>query len=199
MKPFLLRRVKREVEKSLPPKKEYLLSAPLTEQQKKLYDAVIKRQIREFLLARKDGPSGSKEEDLSSEDEAISKFKRGRKSKTTPKKTTKTNGKKRKSEAVTPPESKSNKRSKPTSYAEDDEEEEEWLHGLDDGTTREKAEEYEERMFGKSRLNMVKNGTDSEDDGNGIENMATRKIKGMKLSNMVMQLRKVVNHVSCRS
>jgi len=198
LKPFLLRRVKREVEKSLPPKKEYLLSAPLSEQQKKLYDAVIKRQIREFLLSGKEGPTEVKGESSSSEDEVLSRVKRGGKGKTTPKKSAKINGKKRKSEATSSPDSsRKNKRSRPSSYAEDEENEEEWLDGLDDGTTREKAEEFEERMFGKSRLNMVKDGTESgEDDASGIENMATRKIKSLKLSNMVMQLRKVVNHVS---
>lgn len=54
LKPFLLRRVKRDVEKGLPPKKEYMLSAALTQEQKTLYDVVVKRQIRDFLLARKD-------------------------------------------------------------------------------------------------------------------------------------------------
>jgi ATP-dependent DNA helicase len=75
LKPFLLRRMKKDVESSLPPKKEcvmiyfdlavsrltdggedrYLLSAPLTTQQKELYDAVINRQIRTFLIDRKRG------------------------------------------------------------------------------------------------------------------------------------------------
>lgn len=194
LKPFLLRRVKREVEKSLPPKKEYLLSAPLTEQQKKLYDAVIKRQIREFLLSRKDVNEGDMT--LSSDDEAItSTKKKGGKSKATTPKKVAANSKKRKSEVKTP-DSSSNKRSRPSSYV--DESDEDWLDGLDDGTAREKAEEFEEKRFGKSRLNMVKagNGTDDEEDGeSGVEKQATKKIKGMKLSNMVMQLRKVVNHV----
>lgn len=151
------------------------------------------------MLSRKDGPAETKGEPSSSDDEALSKVERGGKTKTTPKKSTKANGKKRKSEATSSPDiSRSNKRSRPSNYAEDEENEEEWLDGLDDGTTREKAEEFEERMFGKSRLNMVKNGNESGDEANesGIENMATKKIKSLKLSNMVMQLRKVVNHVS---
>jgi len=53
LKPFLLRRVKSEVETNLPKKKEYLLTAPLTAQQKELYDAVINRDLRRYLVNQK--------------------------------------------------------------------------------------------------------------------------------------------------
>jgi len=53
LKPFLLRRLKKDVETNLPPKKEYLLSAPLTAQQKDLYDAVVNKTIRSFLMDKK--------------------------------------------------------------------------------------------------------------------------------------------------
>ncbi|OAV94019.1 hypothetical protein, variant [Puccinia triticina 1-1 BBBD Race 1] len=53
LKPFLLRRVKSEVETNLPKKKEYLLTAPLTAQQKELYDAVISRDLRTYLVKQK--------------------------------------------------------------------------------------------------------------------------------------------------
>ncbi|PWN44391.1 hypothetical protein IE81DRAFT_345625 [Ceraceosorus guamensis] len=56
LKPFLLRRTKDDVE-NLPPKKEYLLYAPLTAEQKQLYDAVTDRTIRRVLLERKTGMS----------------------------------------------------------------------------------------------------------------------------------------------
>lgn len=63
LKPFMLRRLKAEVEKDLPAKKEYLLSAPLTLQQKNLYDAVVNRQLRSYLVnqktARMAGPDSS--------------------------------------------------------------------------------------------------------------------------------------------
>lgn len=55
LKPFLLRRLKVDVEKTLPPKKEYLLHAPLTKAQKELYESVVSRTIREFLIAKKTG------------------------------------------------------------------------------------------------------------------------------------------------
>ncbi|KAG0146424.1 hypothetical protein CROQUDRAFT_44473 [Cronartium quercuum f. sp. fusiforme G11] len=53
LKPFMLRRMKSEVETSLPKKKEYLLSAPLTAQQKELYDAVINKSLRALLVNQK--------------------------------------------------------------------------------------------------------------------------------------------------
>ncbi|KAG2213535.1 hypothetical protein INT47_009209 [Mucor saturninus] len=53
LRPFLLRRLKTDVERSLPKKKEYLLYAPLTQPQKNLYDAIIKRDLRDYLIKRK--------------------------------------------------------------------------------------------------------------------------------------------------
>lgn len=50
LKPFLLRRLKSDVEFSLPPKKEYVLYAPLTEQQKSVYEAVVNGNLRRFLI-----------------------------------------------------------------------------------------------------------------------------------------------------
>ena len=64
LKPFLLRRLKKDVETNLPAKKEYLLSAPLTAQQKELYDAVINRSIRSFLMEKKMQGDDSDHEDL---------------------------------------------------------------------------------------------------------------------------------------
>lgn len=53
LKPFLLRRLKVDVEKELPPKKEYLLYAPLTQQQKDIYQAIVSGQIRQFLVDKR--------------------------------------------------------------------------------------------------------------------------------------------------
>ncbi|KAK0523643.1 putative ATPase [Tilletia horrida] len=55
LKPFLLRRLKADVESDLPPKKEYLLYAPLTEEQKDLYEAILGKDVRRWLMERKTG------------------------------------------------------------------------------------------------------------------------------------------------
>ncbi|KAK3669885.1 putative ATPase [Recurvomyces mirabilis] len=49
LKPFLLRRVKADVETSLPKKREYVLYAPLTHTQRELYTAILEGNSRSFL------------------------------------------------------------------------------------------------------------------------------------------------------
>ncbi|KAM5472326.1 putative ATPase [Microsporum audouinii] len=49
LKPFLLRRVKTDVESSLPKKREYVLYAPLTPEQKELYVQIINGTSRQYL------------------------------------------------------------------------------------------------------------------------------------------------------
>lgn len=49
LKPFLLRRVKTDVETNLPPKREYILYAPLTEEQKDLYREIVQGTARTYL------------------------------------------------------------------------------------------------------------------------------------------------------
>lgn len=58
LKPFMLRRLKTDVEKNLPPKKEYLLFAPLTVEQKTLYDATVNRELHSFLIKQELGFDG---------------------------------------------------------------------------------------------------------------------------------------------
>ncbi|KAF8457597.1 SNF2 family N-terminal domain-containing protein [Kalaharituber pfeilii] len=52
LKPFLLRRIKADVETQLPPKREYVLYAPLTQEQKDLYRALVERRGREYLIEK---------------------------------------------------------------------------------------------------------------------------------------------------
>ncbi|KAI5779282.1 SWI/SNF chromatin remodeling complex component [Geopyxis carbonaria] len=52
LKPFLLRRVKTDVMKELPPKREYILYAPLTETQKELYGKLLDHDARGWLLEK---------------------------------------------------------------------------------------------------------------------------------------------------
>ena len=49
LKPFLLRRIKTDVESSLPKKREYILYAPLTPEQKDLYREIINGSARQYL------------------------------------------------------------------------------------------------------------------------------------------------------
>ncbi|WFD33765.1 Putative ATPase [Malassezia cuniculi] len=50
LRPFLLRRVKSEVEHSLPPKKEYLLYAPMSSTQAAMYNHAAQGRLREYLV-----------------------------------------------------------------------------------------------------------------------------------------------------
>lgn len=49
MTPFILRRLKSDVELNLPPKQEVLVYAPLTEQQRRFYAATVDRTITQML------------------------------------------------------------------------------------------------------------------------------------------------------
>ncbi|GAA5956331.1 hypothetical protein JCM8115_001689 [Rhodotorula mucilaginosa] len=49
LKPFLLRRCKKDVIKDLPLKKEYVLTAPLTARQKEMTEAAVNGELRDFL------------------------------------------------------------------------------------------------------------------------------------------------------
>lgn len=49
LKPFILRRVKTDVETALPKKREYILYAPLTPEQKELYCEILNGTARQFL------------------------------------------------------------------------------------------------------------------------------------------------------
>lgn len=50
LKPFLLRRLKVDVETNLPPKKEYVLYAPLSVRQREAYNHVLDGGLRQWLI-----------------------------------------------------------------------------------------------------------------------------------------------------
>lgn len=60
LKPFLLRRLKVDVETSLPPKKEYVLYAPLSVRQNEVYDKVVTGGLRAFLMGKGKGGADGK-------------------------------------------------------------------------------------------------------------------------------------------
>ncbi|KAK4056827.1 putative ATPase [Microbotryomycetes sp. JL221] len=82
IKPFMLRRLKKEVQKDLPLKKEYVLKAPMTPRQKELYVATKENKLRNLLISE----SAQKVEDdkrndvvtLSSDDENEAKQNTGK-------------------------------------------------------------------------------------------------------------------------
>lgn len=62
LKPFLLRRLKADVEGLLPPKKEYVIYAPLSVKQRDLYDEIVEGRIRRFLIGKGSEDPGVGEE-----------------------------------------------------------------------------------------------------------------------------------------
>ncbi|KAF4552086.1 SNF2 family N-terminal domain-containing protein 13 [Elsinoe fawcettii] len=71
LKPFLLRRVKADVETSLPKKREYILYAPLTASQRELYHEILEGDSRSYLenkafesLSRQSTPVPSRAQSL---------------------------------------------------------------------------------------------------------------------------------------
>lgn len=57
LKPFLLRRMKTDVEINLPPKKEYVLYAPLSASQHATYSRIIDGTLRAHLIGQEPKPS----------------------------------------------------------------------------------------------------------------------------------------------
>lgn len=57
LKPFLLRRLKTDVEKDLPKKREYLLYAPMTAEQSGLYKAILGKRVQAFYSKQNDAAS----------------------------------------------------------------------------------------------------------------------------------------------
>lgn len=94
LKPFLLRRVKTDVENSLPKKREYILYAPMTPEQKELYREILNGTGRQYLEAKalerltaksaSQSRSSSRKRRRESESEASSPRKSQRSSSSTP-------------------------------------------------------------------------------------------------------------------
>ncbi|KAG0626380.1 hypothetical protein M758_2G121300 [Ceratodon purpureus] len=56
LRPFLLRRLKTDVEKSLPKKKEIILYTPMTEKQKEYNDVLVTKTLNEYFAEKSDNP-----------------------------------------------------------------------------------------------------------------------------------------------
>lgn len=80
LKPFLLRRLKVDVETNLPPKKEYVLYAPLSVMQREAYDQVLNGTMRSYLIGATAMKDEEPKEILESEDGLMTLRSEGRKS-----------------------------------------------------------------------------------------------------------------------
>ncbi|CAE7187123.1 unnamed protein product, partial [Rhizoctonia solani] len=83
LKPFLLRRLKTDVITDLPPKKEYVLYAPLTSEQKDLYQATLDKGIHAY-LKKKALDSLEKEQETEEAQEVVKDDKRQLRKRTKP-------------------------------------------------------------------------------------------------------------------
>ncbi|CAG8510005.1 4171_t:CDS:10 [Funneliformis caledonium] len=168
LKPFLLRRIKSDVENSLPKKKEYLLYAPLSRQQKEVYDAIVSRNIRPFLLAKKveevENEMGIIENDSRSET-TIDSSEEGEDSES--------NSSRKRKKGLRGRRLQSYKEITDTEFFNALEEEEELSSQVDEAEAARMAANAEK----KSKTMK-----------------AVKTINGMKLQNVVMQLRKICNH-----
>ncbi|KAL6306502.1 SNF2 family N-terminal domain-containing protein [Sparassis latifolia] len=79
LRPFLLRRLKSDVETDLPPKKEYVLYAPLSEHQREIYDAIVDGTLRALLVKEAGGKSTSFKPEEEDEEEVPLKVQAARK------------------------------------------------------------------------------------------------------------------------
>lgn len=82
LKPFLLRRLKVDVEQNLPPKKEYVLYAPLSVQQREAYNQVVEGTLRSYLIGKgHDTPIVEVKENVKGDEQGSRRLrKKGRKS-----------------------------------------------------------------------------------------------------------------------
>lgn len=215
LKPFLLRRLKKDVEKDLPPKKEcveifrfcisltdlltenrYLLYAPLTSQQKDLYDAVVSRTLRSFLIDRKTGKSSGKAQENRKRSESpmtpLSELSESQATSPVPSSLTEDTG------ANTPVKSpKRGAKRKRVQYEEksdeqffDDLENSAEESAEEEGAMLERANAFQQKSASTcSAISRQKTGLTNR---TGIK---AKSVNNMKLQNLVMQLRKVCNHV----
>lgn len=190
LKPFLLRRLKTDVEQQLPPKKEYLLYAPLSPLQKELYERCVHGNVRRWLLERKTGlpwaeiqsvlggGSTSAQDEMFAEDQDT-KGGEGRKSATASAATSRAGS--ADPRETGPSKSRSKRRGAQKNVSYEEESDDAFLDRIENG------EGHQE----------VQPPTASEQEHEGklyAIRQAQRQINNMKLQNLFMQLRKICCH-----
>ena len=168
LKPFLLRRVKNDVETNLPKKREYILYAPLTPIQKDLYRKIKDNDVREYLEEKAIERIGAKLQDSRVGEVKGTKRKAGS-GKSTPNKSAKS------SRGSTPASSTRAGRSKKQNYAEVSDRE--YFKQLEQSSESEELDEEEQE----------------ERDRQSILAQARKEVNQKKLQNPVMQLRLACN------
>ena len=171
LKPFLLRRIKNDVEQNLPKKREYILYAPLTPVQRELYRKIKDDDIRSYLEEKAIERIGEKLED-SRVSEMKGKKRKAGSGTSTPNKSAKSS---RGSTPASSIRSGRSGRSKRQNYSELSDRE--YFKQLDQGSESEEpdSEEQEERERAETLA------------------QARREVNQKKLQNPVMQLRLACN------
>ncbi|KAI9811851.1 MAG: hypothetical protein M1827_005202 [Pycnora praestabilis] len=170
LKPFLLRRVKTDVETSLPKKREYILYAPLSATQKELYKVILEGNSRSYL-----------------EDKAIERI--ACSGATTPK-STRSSSLKRKSDSETATPNKSAKSSRASTPASS-------LRGRKTGKQQDYKELSDHEYFKKLEAGSESEELDEEEQEEQQRAktiaLAKKEVANKKLQNPVMQLRLTCN------
>ncbi|KAJ1650623.1 putative ATPase [Dispira simplex] len=180
LKPFLLRRLKTDVEKDLPKKREYVVYAPLTHHQKVYYDAILNGSIWQYLhrpqeecsttVSEPTDGTPQTEADLSSTpDSSVPKTANGDESSTNP-------------ETTLPLQRRSERKGHAIwNSLNDDMDDDEFFDGVEKRYAQELADELSARA----------NSAAAEEIPNAGK---IRVMSSTRLKHAVMQLRKVCNH-----
>lgn len=169
LKPFLLRRVKNDVETNLPKKREYILYAPMTPAQKELYRKIKDSDIRSYLEKKAIERIGEKLEDSRVSEMKGKKRKSGSET-STPNKSAKS------SRGSTPASSiRSGRSSKRQNYAEVSDSE--YFKQIEQSSESEEVDEEEQEKR----------------DRDSTLAQARKEVSQKKLQNPVMQLRLACN------
>lgn len=182
LKPFLLRRVKNDVETSLPKKREYILYAPLTPIQTELYRSIKDGNIRAYLEEKAI-------ERLSGEKEALAMRGRERKG-DNGKKTLEIRGGKRKADSGTSTPNKSTKTSRSSTPASN-------LRGRR-SAKKQSYEEVSDRQYFAQLNESSESEQIDEDEQESLDHakiiaQARKEVNRKALDNTLMQLRLACN------
>ncbi|KAJ3413204.1 hypothetical protein HDV05_008338 [Chytridiales sp. JEL 0842] len=169
LKPFLLRRVKSEVEVDLPKKKEYLVFAPLMPKQKELYDACVRgvQGLRDYMISKVSEDMSREASSSSLDTVAVDK-----------------------GSDETLDESKENDGGSDEDVNEPRKSKRQSMAGVS-YNERVSDAKYFKQLEKKAEADEAMKGVEAPKD---VKQSATRIVNNQKLQNLLMQLRKICNH-----